>query len=352
MGQRAHACGWPWLGSVLACAIACGGGDERDPTASADGMTGIGSLSADDSGSADDSDPTLGKLDVMGGDGGGSGPIDTSSDSGCKKVDLLFVIDDSGSMADEQINLVAAFPEFIDGMRTRLADADGYNVGVISSDVYTGDFTCMPLVEGALITRTAGASSSNAVCDPFTSGLRFMTEADDLETKFACTAQIGTGGDGNERPAQALAAALSPALGAAGACNEGFLREDALLVVVLITDEEDDHETMAQSCMMAPQLGSAGEPADWFAAVTAAKGGDEAAIVVLSLVGPSGADACPALDKCNGGIVGAEPAPRILEFTDMFTYGFVGPVCQPYGPFFLEAIDVIESACDDFEPPG
>lgn len=30
----------------------------------------------------------------------------------------------------------------------------------------------------------------------------------------------------------------------------------------------------------------------------------------------------------------------------------LGPVCAPYGPFFLEAIDVIESACDDFEPPG
>jgi hypothetical protein len=36
----------------------------------------------------------------------------------------------------------------------------------------------------------------------------------------------------------------------------------------------------------------------------------------------------------------------------MFTYGFVGPVCQPYGPFFEEAIGVIKSACDEFVPPG
>ena len=35
---------------------------------------------------------------------------DSSTDAGCKKVDLLFVIDNSGSMADEQINLVSSFP--------------------------------------------------------------------------------------------------------------------------------------------------------------------------------------------------------------------------------------------------
>jgi len=346
---------WTRVGGplVLATALACGGGDERETTATATSMTGIASLSATDTGTDgddDDSDPTEDKLDVVGGgDGGSIG--ETSTDGGCKKVDLLFVIDNSGSMADEQVNLVTSFPAFIDGMRTRLADTEGYNVGVISSDVYTGDLTCVPLQEGALITATAGGGSSNATCSPFTSGLRFMTEADDLESKFACAAQIGISGDGDERPIQALTAAFSPGLTAAGACNEGFLRDDALLVVVVITDEEDDHETAEAACDQSPQQGSAGEPADWFDALVAVKG-EESAIVLLSLVGTTGADACLTLDKCNGGIDGAEPAPRLLELTEMFTYGFVGPVCQPYGPFFLEAIDVIQSACDEFEPPG
>jgi hypothetical protein len=177
-----------------------------------------------------------------------------------------------------------------------------------------------------------------------------MTEADELETKFACVAQIGTGGDGNERPMAALSAALSPPINQPGACNEGFLRDDALLVVVIITDEQDDHET--ESCMSDPQPGSPGEPPGWFAAVTAAKGGDESKIVVLSLVGPQDEPKCPELDKCTGGIDGAEVGGRIIEFTEMFTYGFVGPICQPYGPFFVEAIGVIKSACDDFVPPG
>ncbi len=335
---------------LVAFAAACGT-DERaegDATAS---MTGL-SLSASgaqtgiDADAGDDGD----KLDVLGGDGGASMGGDSSTDAGCKKVDLLFVIDNSGSMADEQANLAASFPAFISGIRSELADTNGYNVGVISTDSYIGDLTCPPLQDGTLITRTAGIDASNMVCDPFDSGARYMIETDDLETKFGCVAKIGTSGDGNERTMGALSAALSPNLTGAGKCNEGFIRDDALLVVVIITDEEDDHEV--DGCMQDPQPGSPGDPAGWFQAVIAAKGGDESKVVVLSLVGPAEQPQCPALDKCNGGIDGAEIATRIIEFTNMFTYGFVGPICEPYGPFFLEAIGVIKSACDEFQPPG
>jgi len=339
--------------SVFVGVLACGdGGRESDETASGTlTLTGISASETEPTG-IDPSNDTLGKLDVLGGgDAGGSGPVDTNGDSGCKKVDLLFVIDTSGSMADEQINLVQSFPALIDGMRTQLADTMGFNVGVITTDTYVFDLSCPMLQDGVLVTRTGGEDSSNMVCEPYASGLRFMTEADDLETKFACAAQVGTGGDGNERPMGALSAALSPSLNDPGACNEGFLRDDALLVVVIITDEEDDHEGTAEACDMLPQQGSPGEPPGWFAAVTAAKGGDEDSIVVLALVGPQD-DPCPTLDKCNGGIAGAEVATRILEFTNMFTYGFVGSICEPYGPFFVDAISVIKSACDDFQPPG
>ena len=56
-------------------------------------------------------------------------------------------------------------------------------------------------------------------------------------------------------------------MGDAGQCNEGFRRDDALLVIVLITDEEDDHETVP----LFGAFGSAGEPPDWFNFVTVAK---------------------------------------------------------------------------------
>lgn len=100
--------------------------------------------------------------------------------------------------------------------------------------------------------------------------------------------------------------------------------------------------------------GSPGEPGTWFDDLVAVKGGEESKIVVVALVGPD-AEAgtmCPALDKCNGGIEGAEVADRILEFTRMFTYGFVGPVCEDYGPIFQESIAVIKTACDEFGAVG
>ena len=37
----------------------------------------------------------------------------------------------------------------------------------------------------------------------------------------------------------------------------------------------------------------------------------------------------------------------------MFVNGSVGNICATdYGPFFMDAISVIESACNDFKPPG
>ena len=45
-----------------------------------------------------------------GGGGGGGGNVDAL---GCSKMDLLFVIDNSGSMGEEQTNLIANFPTFI-----------------------------------------------------------------------------------------------------------------------------------------------------------------------------------------------------------------------------------------------
>lgn len=344
----------PWAIVFALAAFACnGGGDEgRTNTNSASSLTTLtagdtgGDTDASTSGKASDSSPLL---DVGEGSATGNNSGDNMTD-GCKKVDLLFVIDDSGSMADEQANLANSVPGFINQIKTQLADTEGYNIGVITSDAYIfNDPAC--IAEGALVTRTGGPDSSNATCTPFASGLRFMTEQDDLDTKFTCAARVGTGGDGNERPMQTLIAALSDAMAAPGACNEGFLRDDALLVVVIITDEEDDHEI--DGCLQQPQPGSSGDPPQWFDAVVAAKDGIESNIVVLSLVGPKPPNACPALDKCTGGIDGAEQATRIIEFTEMFTYGFIGQVCAPsYEPFFQEAVSIIESACDDFVPPG
>jgi len=333
--------------------VGCGGSTRDDDAAS------VGMVPADDGPSAGDSTggsstgpapvtPEPDKLDV--GNGMPTGSAGDLESMPCKKVDLLFVIDSSGSMDDEQANLVASFPNFIDTMRDELAETDGYNVAVIRTD--NNDISCEPNRYGVFVTRNYTVGSSQATCTPYASDLRYMTQEDDLDVTFECAARVGIGGDGDERPMQALMSALSSPNTDVGDCNEGFLRDDALLIVVVITDEEDDHETEAEACNGKGQPGSDGEPADWFDAIVAAKGGVEGNVVVLSLVGPTGADACPPLDKCDGGLVGAEPTPRLIEFTEMFTYGYVGAVCGDYEPFFDEAVGAIKSACDDFTTPG
>jgi hypothetical protein len=255
-------------------------------------------------------------------------------------------------MADEQSHLIGSFPTFIDGIKTKLQDADGYHVGVTTTDAYAANGVGCT-VDGALVTQTGGVSASNATCGPYAEGASYMTEKDDLAQTFACAAQVGTTGDGNERPMWAMGNAIGDALNAAGACNAGFLREDALLVLVIITDEEDDHETASCGGGYLPQAGSPDGPQEWFEYVVSRKSGIESNLVVLAMVGPEAPDACPPLDKCFNGIDGAEVASRILEFTRSFTYGFIGPVCAAsYGEFFSEAVGHIESACRTFTPPA
>jgi len=167
-----------------------------------------------------------------------------------------------------------------------------------------------------------------------TFGKRFMVDAQpNLSSTFQCLAKVGTDGDGSERPMEAMIAAVT-SLNGAGACNEGFLRKDALLVVTFITDEEDDGQ-------------SKGTPAGWNAALVAAKVGAEKSIVVLGLIGDP--------DQPNPvcGPDAAEASPRLRSFAESFTFGSTGSICSPdYAPFFDASVSVIDTACQQFEPPG
>ena len=282
--------------------------------------------------SSNPSDPSMIKFDV--------GPPDIvyepEEESGCSKVDFLFVIDNSNSMATNQGELVASFPEFVMGIESTLTDVDSFHVAVVTSDDY--QFNGAGCQEyGASVTQTGGVNSSNDVCDPYADGFRYMTENDDLPTTFACAALIGTAGDNDERMMRGATEAISPALNAAGACNDGFIREDALLVATFITDEDDPGSS---------GVGSAGDPNSWYDDFIAVKTFPEN-VVVLTLTRGAPANVC-------GGAVGSEvDGTRLMQFAGLFgANGFLGDICAAsFGPFFDQAIEVIEDACDNFMPP-
>lgn len=57
-------------------------------------------------------------------------------EDGCKKVDVLYVIDNSPSMYDEQKTLIQNFGTFTQEMQAALQNVEDYHIGVITTDNY------------------------------------------------------------------------------------------------------------------------------------------------------------------------------------------------------------------------
>ena len=260
-------------------------------------------------------------------------PDSPSLDMGCRKVDFLFAIDNSGSMSAQQTQLLNSFQGFIDAIQASLEDTvDSYHVGVVSSDNYFYNAPgCQTL--GDLVTQ----NDTGDVCTPFAEGGRFATEQDDLSAKFPCMARVGTYGSPIEQPVSAAIAALSDAKAAPGACNEGFLRDDAILVLVVLTDDppydpdfDDAH----------PNTDTTG----WYQAVVDAKNGDPNAMVVIGFI-PWSNLSC---------VVFGIESPNLIGFVDSFgDQGVKASICEPdFGPIFAQTIETIVSTCQNFDPPG
>ncbi len=245
-------------------------------------------------------------------------------DDGCKKIDFLFVIDNSGSMRDNQISLANSFPGFIDAIQSEVVK--DFHIMVVDTDAPDG----LPMsCEDELGTGLTWDENQND-CG-ITSGRRYMLDDQPtLAETFECLALAGSDGSSRERPMESMVESISRH-NLPGNCNGGFVRNDAVLVITFITDEPDDGKSL-------------GDPATWKAAVVRAKNGNEDAVVVLGLLGDT---ALP------GAVCGpAEDGPRLREFADSFNFGGWASVClDNYAPFFADAVSSIKGACDIFQPP-
>jgi hypothetical protein len=156
------------------------------------------------------------------------------------KLDLLFMIDDSLSMQEEQGNLARNFPRLIEQLRKLPAGFPDLHLGVVSSDLGSGSTprpsTCANVLgdRGALQIR-AGCGVDPAKWRYLISNPEGNNFDGDIADVFACLANLGTKGCGFEHQLQSVRRALSGYLTE----NDGFLRSDAHLAVVYITDEDD-----------------------------------------------------------------------------------------------------------------
>jgi hypothetical protein len=260
---------------------------------------------------------------------------------GCDKVDFLYVVDNSASMVDKQENLARSFLGFSRIVSTTLGtndhhvmviDTDANNVGDVLNgyDSNGGGDECV----GALgAGRRIGGEGEDCEVD---GDQRFLLdEQEDLAGTFACLARVGIFGNVEELAMDAMLRATSAVINDIDDCNAGFLRDDAVLVVTLITDEEDTQ--------------SRGDPEYWKRQLLRVKGGNEAALVMLGLIAdnhiPGGLPGGPC-DEFSG-----SASPRLEQFVRSFELGAIGSVCAPdYSVFFADAVRSIDTACDEFVP--
>jgi hypothetical protein len=175
-------------------------------------------------------------------------------------LDVLFVIDNSLSMEQEQSALASSFSQFLGtltgysvnvGLPLRL----DLHVGVVSTDMGAGPWalpSCeapngddgklqsMPRLPGCTPPddRFISATTSGGVV--LTSNVRQgqscasgCSPSDQVADAFSCIARLGAGGCGFEQPLAALLRALEPAT------TPGFLRPQSALAVIVLSDEDD-----------------------------------------------------------------------------------------------------------------
>jgi hypothetical protein len=197
------------------------------------------------------------------------------------KIDLLFMVDNSHSMLDEQNSLAREIPDLIRILTSGDRDLDGeqdfppakdLHIGVISSDLglpgvsdYEG---CSGLGDNGEL-RSMPSTTDDPSCSATQLSPPFLTynkangdDAEKLIQDFACIAKLGTGGCGFEQQLESALKAVWPGndsvvkfvtdptgKGSSGNAGPGFANGDfirndpnegpSLIAIVLVTDEED-----------------------------------------------------------------------------------------------------------------
>lgn len=126
------------------------------------------------------------------------------------KVDILWVVDNSGSMQTSQTNLANNFNSFINNFSNKNLD---YQIAVTGTDAWRGGSYSL-----------FSDNSGHSIITP---------ETTNLVNSFISNVTLGVSGTGDERAFQSLQTSIDDTN------NAGFLRDDSFLAVVIISDEDD-----------------------------------------------------------------------------------------------------------------
>ncbi len=282
---------------------------------------------------------------------------------GCQgKIDFLFVISSDPNLEVVQEQIVTALPEFIETIASKFDDFD-YHILVASDDDGWGfdsctlpcpDLTCLkgepccpdvlPKGElccdipnypcnyldfvtecdgmvGAGVVLPTGIGASNTLCK-LSGGHRYITKGQsNLAETFNCIANVGL--SGGNFIGDALVSAVSIGYNGPLGCNTGFLRDDALLMVTLVTPGYDSSYMFEDHTI-------------WYERLLKAKKGDPNSIVMF--------------------LIGQAPGPcsfedKLCQLAQMLPFNLAEDnEAKDYGPAFEEATGLLETACEQLIP--
>ena len=164
-----------------------------------------------------------------------------------RNVDLLFLVDDSSSMRLSQENLLRNFPVLMTALENMPGGLPNVHIAVVSSDMGAGDGSTPGCDatggKNGIFQYTARGACTATGLDPaatFISNIAGVKNyTGNLPDVFTCIAALGETGCGFEHQFAAITRALGADGQPAPLENQGFLRPDAYLAIVMITNEDD-----------------------------------------------------------------------------------------------------------------
>lgn len=137
------------------------------------------------------------------------------------QIDMLWVVDNSGSMDPLQQNMTTNFNSFMDQFVSKGYD---FHLAVTSTDTYLAlsQFNNTP----SYARFSDGVTTHTGVFD-------ILPTTPNVVNTFVTNATLGSNGSGDERAFSSFKAALNSNL------NTGFLRPSSFFAVVILSDEDD-----------------------------------------------------------------------------------------------------------------
>ena len=293
-------------------------------------------MTSNESTETDDTKLDVGTQDV---------PMQPCAETGCKAIDMVFALDGTGSMIGEIQALAAvnAFAEIVQALEDINCGDIDYRIGVTNDS------------DGGWI-GAAGATWFDS---------QVMTQ-DEIASAFSIAASSvlpsGT--------AVGCEHVLNSAADLLASDTTSFLREDALLVLVLVTDVDDygwyDQQGFGGPCDFFLCTQSGADPDTIQTNLVALKGGDELGVSAIVVAGDpmahEGDNTCGQPASCCGVGLGecaeAHQAPKLYEFAGLQAgmNGYTADICAGDDQVPVAVREALENnidlACQTFEPEG